>query len=358
MAPKCVDFSYDADGRVSTISRYDSLDISAGGPDHVRLRRRFAGDRLTTQAPATAPARLHLDLRRQQTRHAGGLRRRDEELSYDATGQLTGVTDGENNSLESHAYDQNGNANVTGDIVVRATGCVYDGTYHYSYDAEGNRTARWTSSDATETAIASGDTDITVYTWDNRDRMTSATTMRPTPSSAAPRRADDRVCLRRIRSVVAETVTNTPTDRPAERHADGLRLRGQPGSAAVRRNLRRHHGRLWPRGGRPEPPLSLGGGSTAWLTSSRPLAAGDGTISTATSPARARLLAAGRQSGLGPGHGRAGHRRHNVDRRSPRLQLLRANDQPDQRGGGFRLRLRGRHDRLGHRLATQRQAVV
>ena len=44
-----------------------------------------------------------------------------------------------------------------------------------SYGAEGNRTARWQSESADETALSSGDTDITIYTWDNRDRMTSAT---------------------------------------------------------------------------------------------------------------------------------------------------------------------------------------
>ena len=32
VAPKCVDFSYDADGRMSTISRYDSLEIRRRRP--------------------------------------------------------------------------------------------------------------------------------------------------------------------------------------------------------------------------------------------------------------------------------------------------------------------------------------
>jgi len=45
------------------------------------------------------------------------------------------------------------------------------------YDAEGNRVARWVQSpgNAGKTAPASGDTNITLYAWDNRDRLTSVT---------------------------------------------------------------------------------------------------------------------------------------------------------------------------------------
>ena len=42
----------------------------------------------------------------------------------------------------------------------------------YKYDAEGNRTARWVASTSNETTPGTGDTDITVYSWDNRDRLT------------------------------------------------------------------------------------------------------------------------------------------------------------------------------------------
>ena len=55
---------------------------------------------------------------------------------------------------------------------------LYDGAYTYSYDADGNQTARWiaTSTSPLETAApAAGDTDITIYTWDNRNRLTSVT---------------------------------------------------------------------------------------------------------------------------------------------------------------------------------------
>jgi RHS repeat-associated protein len=48
-----------------------------------------------------------------------------------------------------------------------------DGVYTYAYDAEGNRIARWKTTNSGETAPAAGDTDITLYTWDNRGRLTS-----------------------------------------------------------------------------------------------------------------------------------------------------------------------------------------
>ena len=54
---------------------------------------------------------------------------------------------------------------------------LFDGTYTYSYDAEGNQTARWIASTTSplETQPGDGDTNVTIYTWDNRDRLTSVT---------------------------------------------------------------------------------------------------------------------------------------------------------------------------------------
>jgi YD repeat-containing protein len=45
-----------------------------------------------------------------------------------------------------------------------------DGTYRYQYDAEGNRTHRLI--DVNQNGqLDSGDTDITQYTWDHRNRL-------------------------------------------------------------------------------------------------------------------------------------------------------------------------------------------
>ena len=75
----------------------------------------------------------------------------DVVFDYDPRGQLTeadyaALTD------EDYAYDENGNrtddiANVHGADQDYQTGTnnqlLFDGTYRYAYDAEGNRTARW-----------------------------------------------------------------------------------------------------------------------------------------------------------------------------------------------------------------------
>ena len=76
----------------------------------------------------------------------------------------------------SQTYDANGNRTANSQTTTdnRVT---FDGTYTYSYDGNGNRTARWVQSTSNSglTAPASGDTDITIYTWDFRNRLTSVT---------------------------------------------------------------------------------------------------------------------------------------------------------------------------------------
>ena len=99
--------------------------------------------------------------------------------SSDSTGQLT--SDGQTN--QSYQYDANGNRETvtTGNNspVSSTTGInnelLFDGTYNYAYDAEGNCVARWQAGGAAESQIGSDATDIRIFTWDNRDRMTSVT---------------------------------------------------------------------------------------------------------------------------------------------------------------------------------------
>jgi RHS repeat-associated protein len=53
---------------------------------------------------------------------------------------------------------------------------LYDGTYNYSYDADGNRTARWVATTSkSETAPGPNDTNITIFTWDYRNDLTGET---------------------------------------------------------------------------------------------------------------------------------------------------------------------------------------
>jgi len=91
--------------------------------------------------------------------------------AYDSTGQLIGATySGEGLPDESYAWDANGNPTGAGCIVGLDNLLLSDGTYRYLYDAEGNRTVRFI--DVNEDGLlGSGDTSITQYAWDARNRL-------------------------------------------------------------------------------------------------------------------------------------------------------------------------------------------
>ena len=102
------------------------------------------------------------------------------------TDQLAGATYSSNWKTppatdSSYTYDATGNR-----VTTAATGTTqwttgtdnqltYDGTYYYFYDAEGNRIAKFQSTDAPTDAhtIPSDAMHVTTYTWDNRNRLTS-----------------------------------------------------------------------------------------------------------------------------------------------------------------------------------------
>ena len=88
----------------------------------------------------------------------------DADYTYDDTNQLTDANYGGNR--------------ITSNTDTYATGdhnrLTSDGTYNYLYDGEGNRIARFENNDAGDT-ISSGDTNITIYTWDHRNRLTKVT---------------------------------------------------------------------------------------------------------------------------------------------------------------------------------------
>uniref|UniRef100_UPI0032206C09 hypothetical protein n=1 Tax=Thermogutta sp. TaxID=1962930 RepID=UPI0032206C09 len=94
-------------------------------------------------------------------------------LAAHRRGQLT-AADYDYQSDESYQYDANGNR-VTANGSTYTTGTnnrlLSDGTYRYLYDAEGNRTHRFIDANANG-QLDAGDTDITQYTWDHRNRLT------------------------------------------------------------------------------------------------------------------------------------------------------------------------------------------
>ncbi len=74
------------------------------------------------------------------------------------------------------AYDDNGNrTTANGAAYATETGnrMTTDGTYRYEYDDNGNRMLRYKDVDSSET-LNTGDTDITTYAWDYRNRLVTA----------------------------------------------------------------------------------------------------------------------------------------------------------------------------------------
>ncbi len=84
------------------------------------------------------------------------------QYTYDATGQLTGASGAVN---ENFTYDPAGNRTGSGYQTGPANRLLSDGTYNYTYDAEGNLIEK--------TEIATGRT--WTYTWDQRNRLTHVT---------------------------------------------------------------------------------------------------------------------------------------------------------------------------------------
>src|SRR5581483_3634524 len=90
---------------------------------------------------------------------------------YDPANQLTSAsystsTGGHQPANESYSFDANGNRNNTGYGTGSDNLMSSDGTYDYTYDADGNLTERTQISSTYSTDYE------TTYTWDYRDRLT------------------------------------------------------------------------------------------------------------------------------------------------------------------------------------------
>ena len=182
VAAKTATFQYDLLGDFSNISRYQYADSTANLVAQAAYGYDNAGRLTSLVYTDGSNATLvgygwTFDLRGDISQETNTL---DGTVSYvsDSTGQL--LSDGQTN----YRYDANGNRETVttgGNAATYITGAnnelLYDGTYTYSYDAQGNRTARWVASTTSplETQPGTGDTDITVYTWDNRNRLSSVT---------------------------------------------------------------------------------------------------------------------------------------------------------------------------------------
>ncbi len=175
VAPKRVDFMYDDGSQFDTITRY----ADAGGTQLVAASAYgfdLAG-RLTSLAHAKGQTALAgyewtFDAGNRMTGFASDA---DGTAAYthDPASQLTAADYTYQPAVpdEAYTYDANGNR-VNGYTVGVNNRMTSDGTYRYLYDAEGNRTARFLDADQSGT-ITAGDTDITTYQWDHRNRLSA-----------------------------------------------------------------------------------------------------------------------------------------------------------------------------------------
>ena len=143
VAEKLVDFAYNAAGRWDTITRYADLagtDLVATGTYGYDLAGRLTSLSYTKGQTALV----------------------SYGWTYDAASRLTQYV----NSID-------GTADYTNDATGQLTEADYDyqTDESYTYDAEGNRTAKFVDAD-TDGVLDAGDTDITTYTWDYRNRLT------------------------------------------------------------------------------------------------------------------------------------------------------------------------------------------
>jgi len=84
---------------------------------------------------------------------------------YNNDGQLTGASGSALPSSDFYSYDSNGNRTNSGDTTSTNNELTSDGTYDYTYDADGNL--------FTQTDIATGTT--INYTWDYHNRLSEVT---------------------------------------------------------------------------------------------------------------------------------------------------------------------------------------
>jgi hypothetical protein len=180
VAAETVTFQYDRQGDFATINRYQNADATANLAVQATYGYNTAGEMTSLRYADAGDNTLESyhwsydslgDVATATNTFDGTV-----SYSYDSTGQLLGAGSSNPALNESYSYDSNGNRNSTGYQTGPNNELLCDGTYTYSYDGEGNQTARWVNQNGvSESSPQPNDTDITIYTWDNRNRLTSVT---------------------------------------------------------------------------------------------------------------------------------------------------------------------------------------
>ncbi|MHB1036579.1 MAG: golvesin C-terminal-like domain-containing protein [Pirellulales bacterium] len=191
VAAKRVDFTYDIAGQWDTIDRYADLDgddLVASGAYTFDETGRITGLEYTMQtgsepAPAytwTWDAGSRITAFTSKLDATAGQNYGTATYTNDDAGQLTDASYSNwQNAPGTEDYDYDANGNRTS--VNNTTYAVGDnnqmtqaprdagGVYKYLYDDEGNRTMRFVDGDGN--GLDDGDTDITEYFWDHRNRL-------------------------------------------------------------------------------------------------------------------------------------------------------------------------------------------
>ena len=173
VAQKRVDFAYGSVGQLGSATRYADLAgmelVATGSYGYDQFGRLTSLDYSQGQTTLVNHGWSY-DADGDVTQYVNSIDG-TANYSYDATGQLLGATYSTSATAppnESYSFDANGNRQTAGGSTY-TTGTdnevASDGTYTYTYDADGNRTSR--------TSIANGS--VTDYTWDYRNRLTEVT---------------------------------------------------------------------------------------------------------------------------------------------------------------------------------------
>jgi len=173
VADKRVDIGYNAAGQFTSINRYANLAGTAlvatsaysydntgrlTGLSHTKGGTTFAGYGWAYDAANRITSFTN-------SQHAT----ENATYTYDNTDQLTGADRTGSGNDESYAYDDNGNRLNAGYVTGANNRMESDGTYNYTYDAEGNTLTR------TRISNDPADDYLTEYTWDHRNRLTKVT---------------------------------------------------------------------------------------------------------------------------------------------------------------------------------------
>lgn len=166
VAEKRVDFAYDVASQMTGSTRYANLagtQLVAQSDYTFDLAGRLTNLTHSRDSVVIADYRWDYDAANRIIRFTSPDGTSD--YNYDDRNQITGSGHSYQDD-EAYSYDNNGNRTNVGYETGDNNQLLSDGTYAYTYDAEGNRITR--------TEIATGE--VTEYTWDYRNRLTDVVT--------------------------------------------------------------------------------------------------------------------------------------------------------------------------------------